>query len=54
MEKTKLTKGQKAELKRIGDFFLEATEPIEDTFIRAVVSAKILSRLGCFTEKLVK
>jgi len=54
MKQIKVTKKQKAELKRIADFFLEATEPIEDTATRAMVSVKILSRLGCFTEQLVK
>jgi len=54
MKQIKVTKKQKAELKRIGDFFLEATEPIEDTATRAMVSVKILSRLGCFTEQLLK
>ena len=54
MKQIKLTKKEKAELKRIADFFLEAVEPIEDTELRALVTVKILSRLGCFTERLVK
>lgn len=50
----KLTRKQKAEFEEICDFFMEATEPIEDPALRAIVSAKILSRLGCFTNELVK
>ena len=54
MKQIKLTKKEKAEYDRIADFFLEAVEPIQDNFIRALVTVKILSRLGCFTERLVK
>jgi len=50
----KLTPKQKVEQERIVNFFLEAVEPIEDTELRAIVSVKILSRLGCFTDRLVK
>jgi len=53
MKQIKLTKKEKAELKRICDFFMEATEIIEDTPLRAMVSAKILSRLSCFADRLV-
>jgi len=54
MKQIKLTSKEKAELKRISNFFLEATEIIEDTALQAQVSARILSRIGCFADKLVK
>ena len=52
MKQIKLTRKQKAQMDKICDFFMEATEPIEDTYLRGVVSAKILSRLACFADKL--
>ena len=54
MKQIRLTRKQKAEMNKIAKFFLEATEPIEDTELKAIVSVKILSRLGCFTSELVK
>jgi len=50
----KLTPKEKAELKRISKYFLEATEIIDDTELRAMVSVKILSRVSCLADKLVK
>lgn len=47
-----LNKKQKAEMKRIVKFFMEAVEPIEDVHLRAFVSAKICSHLSCFTDRL--
>ena len=47
-----LNKKQKAEMKKITKFFMEAMELIEDSHLRASVSVKILSRLGCFTDRL--
>ena len=47
-----LNKKQRAEMKRITKFFMEATALIEDTHLRSAVSVKILSRLGCFTDRL--
>ena len=54
MKRIKLTPKQNKEYERIAVFFLEATEPIQDTSTRAMVCAKILSRLGCFADRLVK
>jgi len=48
----KLTKAQGKEFKEISKFFLEATDVIEDPYLRATVSAKILSRLSCFADRL--
>ena len=52
MKRMILNKKQKAEMDRIVKFFMEATEIIEDTHLRACVTVKILSRLGCFTDRL--
>ena len=52
MKQIKLTRKQKAQMDKICDFFMEATEPIEDTYLRGVVSAKILSRLACYADRL--
>ena len=54
MKQIKLTSKEKAELKRISEYFLEATEVIEDIELRAMVSVKILSRVSCLADKLVK
>ena len=53
MNQIKLTKKEKAEFERICDFFMEATSLIDDTFLRARVSSKILSRLSGFADRLV-
>lgn len=47
-----LAESQNKELKRITKFFLEAVDPIEDQHERGIVSAKILSRLACFADRL--
>jgi len=52
MKQIKLTPKEKAELKEIARFFLEATEIIDDVFLRAQVSAKILSRISCLSHRL--
>ena len=54
MKLMKLTKKQKTELDKVVKFFLEATEPIEDSHLRAMVDVKIMSRIGCFAERLTK
>ena len=54
MKQIKLTSKQKSELKRISEYFLEATEIIDDIGLRAMVSVKILSRIGCLADRLVK
>jgi len=53
MEKIILTPEQKNELKVIKDYFLESVEPIEDTYLQSVVSAKICSRIGALADRLV-
>lgn len=54
MKRMILNKKQKKEMKIIKDFFMEATEILEpNRFLRAAVDVKILSRLGCFTDRLV-
>jgi len=53
MKKIKLTKKQKQELNSIAKYFLEATEPIEDSALKAMVTAKILSRIGALSDRLV-
>lgn len=53
MEVMILNKKQKVEMKRITKFFMEATEILEfDKQLRAMVDVKILSRLGCLTDRL--
>ena len=52
MKRMILNKKQRTEMKKITKFFMEATKLIEDTGLRAMVSVKILSRLGCFTDRL--
>jgi len=54
MKQMKLTPKEKAELKRISKYFLEAAEIIDDTELRAMVSVKILSRVSCLADRLVK
>ncbi len=54
MKQIKLTPKQKAELKKISIYFLEAAEIIDNTELRARVSAKILSRVSCLADRLVK
>jgi len=53
MKKIKLTKKQKRELDDIAKYFLEATEPIDDPDLKAMVTAKILSRIGALSDRLV-
>lgn len=52
MERMILNKKQKQEMDRIVKFFMECTEPISDRDERGIVTAKILSHLGCFTDRL--
>lgn len=47
-----LNKKQKEEMDRVVKFFMECVEPISDTGERAIVSVKILSHLGCLTDRL--
>ena len=54
MKLIKLNKKQDKEMKRIVKWFMEATEPIEDTHLKAMVDVKILSRLGCLSERLTQ
>ena len=54
MKQIKFTQKQKAEIKRILKYFLEAAEVIDDTELRAWVSARIASRVSCFADRLVK
>jgi len=54
MRRMVLNKKQQAEMKKITNFFLEATEPIEDIHVKSQVSVKIMSRLGCFADKLLQ
>ena len=45
---------QEKEMKRIAKFFCEATDILEpNKHLRAAVNVKILSRLGCFADRLV-
>ena len=54
MKQIKFIPKEKAELKRIAKYFLEATKIIDDTELRAMVSVKILSRVSCLADRLVK
>lgn len=54
MKRMILTKRQQKEMDRIVHFFLESTEILEpDKHLRAAVDVKIMSRLACFTDKLL-
>lgn len=53
MEKMIYNEEQEKEMKRIAKFFCEATEILDNKHMRAAVNVKILSRLGCFAERLV-
>jgi len=53
MEQMVLTKKQRKEMDGIVKFFMECVEPISDREERGVVSAKILSHLACYTDKLL-
>jgi hypothetical protein len=53
MKQIKLTLKQIAKLKEISDYFLEAVTIIDDTTLKAKVSAKILSRVSCLADRLV-
>ncbi len=53
MKQRKYTKKQRAELDVIKDYFLEATEAIEDRCLKAFVNAKILSRIGALGYRLI-
>jgi hypothetical protein len=48
-----LTKKQRKEMDEIVEFFMQCVEPISDRSERGMVSAKILSHLACFTDKLL-
>lgn len=52
MKRMILNKKQKKEMDKITTFFMECTEPISDIGERAMVAAKILSHLTCFTDRL--
>lgn len=52
MKRMKLNKKQKKEFQRIVDFFLECLEPISHTEESNMVAVKLMSRLGCFADRL--
>ena len=47
-----LNKKQRKEMDNIVKFFMECVEPISDRVERGMVTAKILSHLACFTDRL--
>lgn len=54
MVRVKLNKKQQEEMKKIIKWFMEATEPIQDTHLKARVDVQILSRLACLSQKLTQ
>jgi len=47
-----LNEAQEKEMKSIVSFFMECVGPISDPDERSTVTVKILSHLGCFTDRL--
>jgi hypothetical protein len=52
MKRPKLTKEQQAELNRVASFIATAADWLEDSNLRHMTTAKILSRVACFADRL--
>jgi len=53
MKHMKPNKKQMQEMARIASFFMECVEPISNRDERHIVAAKIMSHLGCYSDRLV-
>ena len=53
MKPMTLNKKQEEELRNIASFFMECVEPISNRDERHIVAAKIMSHLGCYSDRLV-